>query len=426
MKTLNKKRIQLGVLFIALALNTSWVQSLLKGGDNTHKAHLASVSIVSQSAQTSTCDEVKNERQRDDLKNIFQFKDPNLDLISLSWELTVSSYTCVKDGREEEMTSFDIIGNVDEKADSQIKSCSGQAGCAVNLNVSFERLIVGPVTENNLKDIAKVVNTKEQALKQHLANYKDNHKKVELDCTKSWIGDGTGRAESLNKRTEKEQIQACRREVLDSYGFETEKERYAYFKKYFYNRLREGVTSKKEDALEEVVAELNELKEGDSNASIRRDARKLLVLHHYTNRVFDLDSYYADAMDQCRDNTPSSRFSSDVVTACREAAFSEYRRTGQSLVAEASRGFAAGTHTRSSYRRAKDLFNDFQRRVHTMTSEHPGRMTRDGQSSSVIENRFSRDQARLILGRRGIVRKFMDKRYSHTIFCPYKSQCERT
>ena len=243
MKASNKKRIQLLVLFTALALNMSWVQNHNKG----YEAVIASVSLITRSAETTkSCGEGETattmERKRD-MEQKFKFDRTDLklgpsDTVSLDWDLRVFSYTCVKGDQEKVMTHFEVTSNVlpesQDSDDEDIDDEKGNKFCfdcfkeVVNLNVSFEGHIAG----NNLQDLKDVIEAdldqKETALKKYVKAYKKNRKSVEWDCTKSWKDDGTGQATKIKST---EEIRACRMEVLASDKFETERERHKLFQK---------------------------------------------------------------------------------------------------------------------------------------------------------------------------------------------------
>ena len=427
MKASTKKRVQLLVLFVALALNTSWVQNI----NRSYEASIASVSLITRSAiTTKSCDEVKNKSRNKAVEKALKFDRKNTDLVSIDWDLRVFSYTCVKDDKEKVMTSFNITNEVSENsatdwaADEESEFCLGCLEKAVNTDASFKGSMAGQVTEANLQDLADIINKdldqKENDLVNYIKKYQKNRKSVELDCTKSWTGDGKGTAISSKKVKSNEEIKECRMDVLASHEFGSESKRYAYFKKHFYKRLREDILNGNQETLEEVREELENFMDHDSGA-IRKAAQQLALLDRYTTNAFRLDRRHAAILARCNReaqyaNSHSDSFHSDTLLhnakECQKRVLYTHRVQLDALSRNAHWKINRLISPRSSdslniREQGLDLLANFQDRIDTL-SEHPGSLARNDKASTILPDNFSRRSADLALAASALLPKFTD------------------
>lgn len=426
MKPLNIKRVQLLILFIVLALNTSWVQNITR--DNAVSLSALQTQTGSTRPGWGECDEIRNEEEAPEIEtqlarkfNIVGIERTDLKLASLDWDLNIYTYTCVKGDKREEKTEARIRSIVvPEEDDGNTESChSCLDGGVVNLNVTVKG-VMGAVTDGNLHKLKDLINRnlnqQEKALKRYVENYKKNRKSVELDCTKSWKGDGMGGVKT------NEDVQACRMEVLSSEdNFDTKKEQYRYFKKHSYGKLKEAILDGDKETREEAYDQVREFLDHESGA-IKKSAQQLRILYRYTKKLNRLDRRYERALRRCQGNEfyagNTGDFYSDVMAQHSKVCRSRMRR-GYTQVLRSLNSKAATRINRVIKPRSRDpldlrdqgeeLFTEFQDRLEVV-AQSPGSTSR--RTSVMLPDGFRRGDGDLILGARGLVTKFRDPDFS--------------
>ena len=422
------KKIQLFVLFAILALNKFWLQT---DSSVPEMASQASVSIKkSQGGDVVVplllahreCDEVKSRSRKTALEQALEFSDDTqIDLVSIGWDLRIFSQVCVKGGKEEVITSYKLENSVLQNPDSETEACIDCLEDAINLNASFSGHIIGEVTEINLEDLATAINAGiekgEKQIKKYIRNFDKNKSKVELDCTRSWREDGTG---LTNKVKSAEEIRNCRLATLSEYEFDSEKKRYKYFKKHFYNQLKKDISYGDEEVLEETRLQLEDFSEHDSGA-IRRAAQQLVLLDRHTTQAFRIHQGYGNIRGHCNQKfqaasglNPDS-FHAQILLSeaknCRQyTRFNEgmdLRYLSNRARSEISSVVGPGRSDPLDLRgQADQILKDFDGRLRSIANKSTSIIGRN--QNSVIVEEFSREETDSILGAKGLIPSFLE------------------
>ena len=296
MKVFNHKGMQLLALLAVLALNEAFTDR----SNQSYEMTLASTaSIGLQDSRCKSINNIKRDKDAEHEINVeFGDRSIEMDLVSLEWDLMVYSYDCVKqDGTKETKYYLKVKERDVYFTDRDTEACSGCLEEAIDIDTLFQG---GSTTKRGIvTDIAEIlIDAKIKELKKYIANYKENRNKVR-DCTHSWKQGGQGLVKEINSS---EEIYECRIARLED-GFTNSRERYRYFKKYFYHNLVDDIASGNESVLEEARGQLDELEyiaDHTSTSAMRRDIDQLNLLHRYTTTAFESYERYDERNKDCQ------------------------------------------------------------------------------------------------------------------------------